>query len=292
MTEKKTVILDSQILTAFMRCEREYDFKFLQLLNPVDKDENLDSGSLFHVMLKIYYVLKRSMKFAHDDCTKLAVEISGTMIPKLELDVHTAMELQEHFKLYATNYAHDSWIPIHVEEPFSFILYEDDSIRIIYMGIMDLVVENYGQTFPVDHKTERRKSDPMELDNQFMGYCAALDVNVLYVNKIGLQKTLPATERYRRIPISYTRNQITEWKEIAAYYGQKYALAHLDHEFPPRFPSCLRYGKKCQYYQLCKTDPEARDWKAQSMFTKGKEWNPFERDAELDEILKELVESR
>lgn len=293
MSEKQTVIIDSQILTAYMRCSREFDFRFIQLLTQQDKDENLETGSLIHVMLKIYYTLKRSMKFTHEECVNISIELSRPVSVTMNLDQFYTEELTEHFKSYAKFYSNESWIPLNVEEPFSFILYEDEELRIIYFGVMDLYIENFGQKYPVDHKTERRKSDPLELDNQFLGYCAATGSNVLYVNKIGLQKTLKPEEKYRRIPLSYTPARIAEWKSVAVWYAKEYLLSLQEHVFPPRYTSCLRYGKKCQYYVLCNSDAgEIRDWKAQENFVKGEQWNPYTRDTELDKLIDEVIASK
>lgn len=292
-SDKKTVIIDSQILTTFSRCEREFDYRFLQILEPTSKEENLEVGSLMHVMLKVYYCLKRAGKFTHAECRNLAVEIAGVHAVKTEVDVTYTEELSEHFKLYADHYQHETWIPLNIEEPFTFILYEDEGLRILYFGVMDLYIENFGQRYPVDHKTERRTSDPLELDNQFLGYCAATGSKVLYVNKVGLQKSKKVEERFRRVPLSYTQNRIDEWKAVSVYRAKQYLHALEEHAFPPRYTGCLRFNKKCRYYDLCNTDSgDARDWKAKENFQKGKEWNPYTRDDELDKVIAEVIGSK
>ena len=146
---------------------------------------------------------------------------------------------------------------------------------------------------PVDHKTERRTSDPLELDNQFLGYCAATGKKVLYVNKVGLQVSKKPAERFRRVPVSYTTDRINEWKAVSVYRVKQYLHALEEHAFPPRYVSCLRFNKKCRYYDLCNTDRgDARNWKAQEKFSKGQPWNPYTRDDELDKIIEQVIASK
>src|SRR5204862_6305778 len=64
----------------------------------------------------------------------------------------------------------------------------------------------------VDHKSSSRRGTPSGLDNQFLGYCWALDVNNLVINKIGFQKTLKNEDKFERHVKSYSKELLDEWR--------------------------------------------------------------------------------
>jgi hypothetical protein len=179
----------------------------------------------------------------------------------------------------------DGWKILEVEQSFSKVLYErpdapgKEVIRILYEGIIDLIVEHPSPAgiYVVDHKSASRKSTPAKTSNQFMGYCWSLGMNQIIINRVGFQKTLPASERFQRLFISYENELLKEWVQQAVYWAQVLASYMDNNYFPPNFTSCDKYAG-CIFQQVCGTIPQVRDFKLQSFYYQGEPWSPHTRD--------------
>jgi hypothetical protein len=122
-----------------------------------------------------------------------------------------------------------------------------------------------------------------------MGYCWALNMNQVIINRVGFQKTVSAQDRFQRIFLSYERELIKEWVQQAVYWGHILA-GYIDKDyFPPNFTSCDKYAG-CIFQQVCGTIPQVRDFKLQSFYYQGDPWSPHTRDKKKEEVEEDATE--
>jgi hypothetical protein len=169
-----------------------------------------------------------------------------------------------------------------VEQAFAYVLYEDDVVRIIITGKIDLLVNKPGlgsgsdyKSLPIDHKTFRRDFPVLRLSNQFMNYCFATKSNFLLVNRIGLQKTLTPEQRFKRIPLSYDPIMLEEWKQnVVNIILQQYLACVTEDAWPMNLTSCLKFNRLCEYYDICDTSgKENKLYKLESKFETASPWD-------------------
>lgn len=265
----KVVTLDSQILTAIMKCDRYAEYSFIRNLTSSVKSTALDKGDVVHVCLETLYKLKSENNHAeYMDMVELAAQIGQEHSYGLDAPMEICMESIKTFKQYAEYYKGDDWIPLKIEHVFAKELYADTDIQIIYQGKIDLVVDSIAGIQVVDHKTTSRRTDPLFLQNQFIGYAWALETPNICINEVGFQKTLPPTEKFRRLTFSYPKELIEEWVHMAAYHV-KIFVAHTESGFfPPRYTSCRGVYGDCLFIPICVSTPESRDWKMETMYSK------------------------
>lgn len=290
----REIALDSTILNTLQQCGRKMDMEFIKNWRPTEKAEALEKGDLIHQMFAHYYRGRKAGRTAEDQAHALliaeAMSRARDASVGMSLSQATVEEDVRQFKENILFWQRDGWKILEVEEPFSEVLYERpdepgrEGIRILYEGIIDLIVEHPSPhgIYIVDHKTASRRGNPQKLSNQFMGYCWALNMNQVIINKVGFQKTLSASERFQRLFVQYERDLIREWVQQAIYWAQV-LIGYMDQNyFPPNFTSCDKYGG-CIFQQVCGTIPQVRDFKLQSFYYQGEPWSPHTRDKMLKE---------
>ena len=176
---------------------------------------------------------------------------------------------------YAKFWQSDFWVTLDVETVRSKILYEDDEIRILFKSKLDWIVDTNNGIFPADHKTMKQNKDTLSINNQFMGQCLQLNTRNVFINKVGLQKTLKPEDKFKRVSVSYSAARLLEWQSYVLPYWVKQLVAYSNQgHFPPNFMSCDgKYGK-CEFYEVCESDPDMRNEVIKMNFYRGLEWNP------------------
>lgn len=177
----------------------------------------------------------------------------------------------EYHKFYQSDY----WVTVDVETVRSKILYEDDEIRILFKSKLDWIVDTNQGIYPADHKTMKQNRDTLSINNQFMGQCRIMDTRNVFINKIGLQKSLKPEDKFKRTSISYSAARLMEWQSYVLPYWAKQLIVYNEQgHFPPNFNSCDgKYGK-CAFYEACESDPDMREEVLRLNFYVGNEWNP------------------
>tara|TARA_Y100000310_G_C20703439_1_gene832234 strand:- start:8919 stop:9848 length:930 start_codon:yes stop_codon:yes gene_type:complete len=290
----RTLIADSQALNLVSLCPRRYFFQQVISLEPTKKSTEivtetegsyLEKGDLLHTFLRIYYKLKMR-ELPHPDCVALSLEYGrGHAVELFGVPIHVCEYIASQFAAYAKYYRHDSWKPIAVEQAFSKVMYESESddLRIIYEGIVDLLVmaEGIDRPVPVDHKSSKRRSDPKKMGvNQFKGYCWASGSTRFFVNKVGFQKTLSPKERFQRDPLHWNALQLEEWR-IDAVYWLKELANHLSQDsWPTNETACSVYFRECDFAKICGVSPKVRGFKMFADFQIHERWDPKKAAAE------------
>lgn len=275
----RTVILDSQLLSNLQRCAARVNFYFNMDLRTPDKPAALQRGELIHTYLAEYYRarMRSNNSLDWESCANEAIKIAKPLTASLTLpdtDINNVFRCLEQ---YVELRKHEPMEVHFVEEPFALELYknEDEDLRIVYVGVIDLIATLMGQEQKVyDHKSQSRKSDYLILDDQFEGYATAAQVNMLTVNVIGLQTSVKPEEKMRRVPLSYPPYVLEKWKLHVIYWVKQYLVYHEHHEWPENHQGCNKFNL-CEFYAVCTSVSDAaKAWKLKSEFIQGEKWDP------------------
>ena len=297
---KTNIVFSASSLNLWEWCECKYNYAHImrKTLPPDQKPLPLDRGTLGHIGMELYFnqlsegvhyndrmhnVLYKIKEVASDPA-KSNIDISEEL-PILLSNFEQSCEFwrfeDEHFEILA------------VETPFDYILFEDEWIRIIISGKVDLLVNKPGMgggasyvNLPYDHKFVTRDFPVDRTDNQFINYAEVTKSNYLIVNKIGLQKTLKPEEKFKRIPLSFDSLFIEQWKEnVIRTIIDKYLPARLRHHYPMRFSNCRKFGRLCEFHPVCNSSGEdAKRFKLESQYTEREPWDKYAEAGEEGSI--------
>lgn len=283
---KVNIILDMSKFDLFNLCQYRYYVRYILNRAPRKKSEFLDKGGLLHEGLDVYYsLLKQGVKF--NDRIQAAVtkikEISANPEQcQLEVDDVLLIEKTLIENLDYWRFEDEQLDIILVEQAFAHVIYEDDYVRIILSGKIDILC-NYHlagsnssySNLPIDHKSYIRKFETYRLSNQFMCYADAVGSNHLLVNKIGFQKSLSADEKFKRIPLSYDPLILADWKEnVKNIILDEYLHCLATNRWKQNFTSCNKFNRLCEYYSICDTSgAEAKEWKLNTELFEGSPWD-------------------
>lgn len=289
LAPKANIILDASKIDLFETCPARYNFRHNhnRTLPIIHKAPALDTGSLAHHGLEVYYKgLARGDKY--DDrmqacLMKIREESSNPDTSNSEPEVVThLMDAVEQSCDYWRAEDENCLEILEVEEAFLYQLYEDESIRILISGKIDLLV-NYNaigrgasyKRLPIDHKTHSRDSMVLRKSNQFINYCNAVGSNYLVVNRIGLQKTLKAEDKFKRLPLSYDPIYINDWKDnLTKMLLQEYVTCIAEGYWPEKPTSCNKFNRQCEYYSICDSSgQDSKDLKLENEFIVGDIWD-------------------
>jgi hypothetical protein len=254
-------------------------------VRPLVKAKYFDEGALLHHILKYHYkLIKHNQRAVTSDnwgkvipyykIIEICIKKAERFLLGLDLDVELGQTVIEIYKEYAVYYQSDNWKVLEVEKPFAKTLYNDDNLKVVYCGLIDLVTT----IAVVDHKSSKRRGVPSPLSNQFIGYCWATEVNNFVINKVGFQKTLKPEEKFERPPYSYFPAIIEEWKnntikDCVELYD--FLTNHpADLSTRRNLTSCDKYDG-CIFGKICQTHPEAREFLIKHDYQIGEPWRPI-----------------
>jgi len=278
---KLTIALDSQILAKIQTCGQYAAYAHIDSIEPQEYNgESLEMGLLMHEMLAEYY---RSKGTAPGNIVAAQALARGESFAASRPAIHHKMvnDAADAFGQYVRKYTAETWEVVRdmngnplVEQTFTKTLFEDEDIRVLYIGITDLIVKPASDQqvmLPVDHKTFGGYYKAAVLSNQFSGYMWACNAKNLIVNRIGVRGK---AGNFERIVVSRTPAQLEEWKANAI----RSILAHLDDmqskNFRRNYEACTMYGG-CRYARLCGADPSHRKYLIESEYKYVTPWDPI-----------------
>ncbi len=276
---KHNVVMDSQILSGLMACPQSADFNFNQDLQPNGgKSVSLEMGSIVHQFLEykfkaqmdgikkaeaIGFGMAAAIKYSKDK-----TEVSNSTEEDIGLALNTCIEYENYYKV-------DNWRTLGVETVKGKQIYEDDKIRVIWKAKFDWIVDT-GQLSPVgvDHKTAKQRRDVTNLNNQFTGQTILTGQRLMFLNKIGFQKSLKPEEKFQRVAVNYTAARLDEWQNVIVPWYAYRLVEYAEKGFWPRnYTHCeSKYGF-CKYKPICESNPNMRDEVIRVEFHKGKKWD-------------------
>lgn len=287
--QKVNIVLDASKIDLFETCPARYNFRhnLNKTLPLIHKAKALDLGSLAHGGLEVYFnALARGEHY--DD------RMNATLMKIRELSSNPAESNSEPDEvgtiLKAVEQSCDYWRAedensleiLAVETPFAYELFSDDTIRIIISGKIDLLVNFKGigrsasyDKLPIDHKTFSRDSAILRKSNQFINYCNAVGSNYIVINRIGLQETLKAEDKFKRIPLSYDPVYIQAWKNnLIAMLLNEYLGCIASGDWVEKPTSCNKFNRLCEYYSICDSSgQDAKDNKLENEYINSEPWD-------------------
>ncbi len=314
LAPKKNVVLDATALSSLMACGRFHDIRFNhRLISSRGKSNSLETGSLIHKVLEVYYKHKIN---GFPRATAIGNALTAGMLyitgcqfcanftdaeskptcghdPDEYPGVSNTPEKSEGFvtgwrfsldtcEQYFEHYKNDAFIPLAAETVKGDIIYEDDEIRVVWKAKFDTIIDtNQIGIISMDHKTFKQRRDKSSLSNQFFGHCVLLKSRNVMVNKIGLQSSLKIGDRLTREIIPYTADRILEWQgEIVPYWAYKYVQFTESGYWPPDFAHCDTMYGPCPYKQVCEGNPGMREEILRNEYQLAPVWDPSNKEVE------------
>jgi len=270
----KIITLDSQILSAIMKCERYAELTFIDNIGAMEKPEHLDKGDVLHICLDKHYSLKRDHpELSYADIVEQSAQTGQERGYEVDAPIEVSLDVIKTYKQYAEFYKGEDWIPLQTEHVFAKEMHVDENLQIIYQGKIDLIVDSIAGHQIVDHKSSSRRTDPIFLSNQFIGYCWAMNVFNMTINEVGFQKTLAPAEKYRRHIFSYPKELVDEWIQTSVFHVKEFVKRVEEQYFPPRYTSCRGLYGECIFVPVCQSTPDARQWKLKSQYSVREPWD-------------------
>lgn len=298
MTDKVNLVLDSSKIDLFETCPARYNFRHNHNkgLPILQKAKALDLGGLAHEGLAVYFALLGEGKHYDERMERCLLKIN-----EVAANVEESNSDPEEVSLLcrAVEESCDFWRSedencvevLAVEQAFAYVLYEDDDVRIIISGKIDLL-HNYNgigrnssyKNLPMDTKTFSRDSVVLRKSNQFINYCNAVESKYLVVNRIGLhdpdaKKPKPAEEKFKRIILSYDPIYIQDWKDnLIKMLLNEYLGCVASGAWPEKPTSCNKFNRLCEYYSICDSSGEdTKKFKLENEYVDVKEWDVTEK---------------
>jgi hypothetical protein len=291
---KANIILDASKVDLFETCPKRYHFRhnLNRTLPIIHKARALDIGSLAHEGLAVYYRMLGEQAHYDDrmeSCLMKIRELSSNP------DESNAEPEEVNNLLKTIEECCDFWRAddensievLAVEQAFAYSLFEDDDIRIILSGKIDLLMNYRGiggsasySKMPLDHKTFSRESMLLRKSNQFINYCNAVGSNYLLVNRIGLhngsvKSPKPATEKFKRLPLSYDPQYIEDWKKnLTSMILNEYLTCVATGDWVEKPTSCYKFNRLCEYFEICDSSgQDSKDRKLEDNYVTIAEWD-------------------
>jgi hypothetical protein len=163
-------------------------------------------------------------------------------------------------------------------------------VPVVWIGKIDGVIIHKGEYWVMDHKTTSIMGptyyDQYYMSGQMIGYTWALQkllnipIRGVLINVFGVRKptkTGKGTEFGRQF-ISYEQHLINEWQvNTLSLIGQFFANLAAE-SFPKRTTQCIRYMRKCAYWDVCNLPAEHRPALLYSNNFKQITWSPLNEE--------------
>lgn len=275
-TTKVNVVVDASQYDLFQLCHQRFNYRYnLNRALPI-KAKPLDKGLLVHIACETYYeALRTGAKYdwaVNSALMKMKAAGAKSDLNNDELNI-VYITMEQYFDHWRV--ADQSFEIIDVEKAFIYLLYEDNNFRFYMAGKIDLIIsDNKYTNLPYDHKSFERSSPVNEMSNQFKNYCNALKSNMLIVNKIGFQKTLPPEQKFLRIPVQYDHLKIQDWKDNVVLVLMEYVECVATNKWPMNETSCDKFHRQCEYYEICNSSGKAaKEFKLANNYVEAEKWD-------------------
>lgn len=273
---KINIVWDATLLDAYQNCDAYFNYRHNLNKTTVLKAKALDQGGVMHHGFESYYEgLKQGQPF--ESCVDMGLKSIRVALTDSDLDSlqgERCLAVLEEC-LIRWRIEDRGWMITAVESPFSFILYEDELIRIMMIGKIDLLWSNHQYTdLPVDHKTYERDFELSRLANQFTCYSYACDSNFLMVNRVGFQTSIKPEIKHKRIMLSYDPIFKEQWRRNVIRLAYRYYDSCSEDSWPMNPTSCFKFNRPCIYKPVCETTgDENKLHKLNTDFLTGERWD-------------------
>lgn len=293
---KLNVVMDMSQYDMFLLCPYRFRNRYKLNLESPNKNDALDRGTLIHVAAETYYESIKSGAPYDYAVNSALLKLKEAFVIESNLSNDEANKIVDTMEQYFDYWkvADQSFEILGVEEPFLYLLHEDENVKIHLAGKIDLRVrDNKYNNLPYDHKSFSRSGPVNNLSNQFRNYCIAIESNVLIVNRIGMQKTLKPHEKFLRIPLSYDHLIFESWKKNVITNIFHYLQCEAENEWPTNETSCDKFNRLCEYHEVCSSSgEEAKTFKLNTNFITIPAWDVTKALKKSSKFLEEAKEKK
>lgn len=277
MSSKVNIVMDMSQYDMFLLCPYRFRNRYKLNLGTTESNDNLERGTLIHIACETYYESLRTGAKYDYAVNSAMLKLKEAFVIESNLDNDEANRIIETMEEYFDYWrvADQSFEILGVEEPFLYLLYEDDEVRIHLAGKIDLRIrDNKYDNVPYDHKSFKRSGPVNSLSNQFKNYCVVSKSNILIVNRIGMQKTLKPHEKFLRVPLSYDHLIFDAWKKNVVVNIMHYLQCEAENVWPTNETSCDKFNRQCEYKAVCESSgEEAKIFKLNTQYIKVDPWD-------------------
>jgi RecB family exonuclease len=288
--------LSASRVDTFNLCPRKYYYKYELRLAPIEEtiDLPIQFGDAIHRALATLYL---GTAFDHVQCpcgsfcdyckARPIQRIAAIFLeyypadPDDVRDPRTRIRGLELIAAYVLKWRRDPFRVLAVEVPFELELTDD----LKYVGKMDLLVEQEGLVYPIDHKTTTRTGylfdAQFKLSVQITGYVVIASVitgqavHQAMINGIRVSGKIEPDETFFRQTTSRTPEDIIEWEQGIREI-HRLILEFRERGFPKAAPyACVAYNRLCEFYQLCTAGLQNKLHLIQSAYKPRPEYDPM-----------------
>lgn len=295
------ISLDATILSTLESCPTLADYKFNQhLVSKEGRSNSIECGLIAHV-IKEYFNLSlisgASRAKAIEDgfsygknfidscpaCTNPGIDCK---IHKNEwLGLENTPEISDKHNIgwqyvldtmtqYFDFYKNDSFTILAAEEVRGKVIYEDESLRILWKAKFDEIIDTPSGIMSRDTKTMKQRRETNSMSNQFIGQCLILGSRQVMVDKIGWQTSLKPEEKFIRTIVPYSVNRMLEWSTVKVpFYARMLAAYTESGQFPMNWTHCENKFGACDFKKVCECDSNTREEMINVYFKRGKSWD-------------------
>jgi len=275
-----TLRLDSHMLSDFQSCKQKGKLAAIDGWRKNGDKQGLTRGTHWHMLMEFRGEFKRGeLKDWSEVNSKAIAYLTGEGITGQDMLVYITKLNQYHARWNPV----EDWQYTANEVGFSKVLWQNNDIRFVYDGKVDLIGKTGMLDFFADHKTQHPRFSAERFDlfphsNQFIGYAWATGIETLFIDYTVWSdpKTKPNDRTFRRQLYKINRHVVAQWKEetIDEYWE---ILRHIRrNKFPLRRASCDgKYGI-CDFGPICAVpDERSKLVKLRTNFTQEERWEPW-----------------
>jgi len=293
---KVNIVMDMSQFDMFRLCEQRFNNRYNLNKTAPKKATQLDRGTIVHLSCETYYDSIKNGSSYQDSVNaalsiiRQAAVISTDLEPE---DVNRIIDVMEEYYDYWRVVDQNMHI-VAVENPFLYLLHEDDEVKIHLAGKIDILTsDNQYENKPMDHKSYDRTYEVSRMSNQFKNYCYATKSMFLDINLIGFQKTLKPHEKFRRVPLSYDPYILEAWKQNVIKVMYHYLTCVAEDSWPLNETSCDKYNRRCEYFNVCDSSgAEAKFYKLNADFITVEPWDVSKVLRKSSEVLDDAIRDK
>lgn len=290
------LVVDFSMLSTFLTCPRKFLYRHIEYLQKDTVAPPLVFGGALHEGLDVFY-----RALSKGNCPKVKdmqvkfLEYAGDQLPILTTDREfRTLErgcdiLKDYHTVYSSVDRRDMRVK-YVEIPFYFLL--DDKIG--FVGRIDCVVEMFGQTYIMDHKTttslNARYFDMYRPHHQVAAYLhvyqsitgvkpAGFVINAIASKQF---KTKNMSDHFMRSTTTRSKYELEEFEEQIIWLANEISwrkslmdTVNPEIAFYQNTAACHNYGSACGFIDLCEVPSIMRSAIKKQRYVKN-EWKPYD----------------
>jgi hypothetical protein len=278
------LVYDSHLLKTYRACQRKYEYFDIHHIVSKEKKVAPSFGIAFHEGVAAFRIAKRDGKLypeAYELGGRALLEAYKKYMPPeatLEVNQDDARSPKNALRLYTgytQHYEPQALKFPHVEIPFAILLGRINNKDVIYVGIIDAVMEMQGRLYINDLKTsgwtiDEKFLEGFKMDQGLLGYTVAakellgVETNYASVHAIWVRaepktgRGKPLDEYFHTKELYWDNDQIEEWRQNTLETIAEIETKKASGVFIMDWGQNCGAFKGCEYRPICSVTPKHR----------------------------------